>query len=250
MYLSYLLINVGENPDRPRPGRLWLRNLYRVHQRLCMAFPSNERRHRDKQFLRPYNPQDFATAEVHAPRSGNAGFLFRVEPRPGGNPVIVVQSACRPDWDYAFHNARYLLAAQPTEPKVYDPYFKPNERLRLRLKANPTRRACKNSRHPSGRPLDAKWIGKRIPVPADGLQDWLAHRAERAGFQVAAVTSTLPGYVYFNKSGERGAGHRLLSVLFEGLLEVTDPEAFVKTLQAGVGPGKAFGFGLLSVAPA
>ena len=40
MYLSCLLIDVGDNPDRPRPGRLWLRNLYHVHQRLCMAFPS------------------------------------------------------------------------------------------------------------------------------------------------------------------------------------------------------------------
>ncbi len=41
MYLSSLLIDVGDNPDRPRPGRLWLRNLYHVHQRLCMAFPSD-----------------------------------------------------------------------------------------------------------------------------------------------------------------------------------------------------------------
>src|SRR5436190_21766487 len=42
MYHSHLLINVGDNPDRPdwNISRRWLRNLYRVHQRLCMAFPS------------------------------------------------------------------------------------------------------------------------------------------------------------------------------------------------------------------
>ncbi|MEN9935136.1 MAG: hypothetical protein RLZZ387_1715 [Chloroflexota bacterium] len=35
--------------------------------------------------------------------------------------------------------------------------------------------------------------------------------------------------------------------LFDGLLTVTDAAAFVKTLETGIGSGKAFGFGLLSV---
>ena len=39
------------------------------------------------------------------------------------------------------------------------------------------------------------------------------------------------------------------SVLFDGLLRVTDTDAFLRTLVRGIGPGKAFGFGLLSVAP-
>lgn len=38
------------------------------------------------------------------------------------------------------------------------------------------------------------------------------------------------------------------SVLFEGVLEITDAERFQKTLQAGIGSGKAYGFGLLSIA--
>ena len=40
VYLSRLMIDIGNDPTRERPGRLWLRNLYHVHQRLCMAFPS------------------------------------------------------------------------------------------------------------------------------------------------------------------------------------------------------------------
>jgi len=40
-----------------------------------------------------------------------------------------------------------------------------------------------------------------------------------------------------------------LPVLFEGLLRVTDKDAFRETLIRGIGPGKAFGFGLFSVAP-
>jgi CRISPR system Cascade subunit CasE len=35
---------------------------------------------------------------------------------------------------------------------------------------------------------------------------------------------------------------------FEGILEVTDPEEFAAAVTAGIGPAKAFGFGLLSVA--
>ena len=44
MYQSTLMINIGDNPDRPRPGRLWLRNIYHVHQRLWMAFPTSQQR--------------------------------------------------------------------------------------------------------------------------------------------------------------------------------------------------------------
>jgi CRISPR system Cascade subunit CasE len=40
------------------------------------------------------------------------------------------------------------------------------------------------------------------------------------------------------------------SVRFEGHLTVTDETAFAETLSSGVGSGKAFGFGLLSIAPA
>ncbi len=120
MYLSCLLINVGDNPDRPRPGRLWLRNLYHVHQRLCMAFPSASRRSADPQFLCPFNPDDFGPKPVHAARSMDAGFLFRIDPQPSGRVVILVQSASMPDWDYAFHNADYLLAAPPST-KAFEP---------------------------------------------------------------------------------------------------------------------------------
>jgi len=40
------------------------------------------------------------------------------------------------------------------------------------------------------------------------------------------------------------------AALFEGVLEVAEAAAFGAALREGVGPGKAFGFGLLSVARA
>ena len=60
MFLSCLLINIGDNPDREDwKNRNWLRNRYRVHQRLCMAFPSAEQRKQDPEFLMPYEPYGF-----------------------------------------------------------------------------------------------------------------------------------------------------------------------------------------------
>jgi CRISPR system Cascade subunit CasE len=243
MYLSCLLINVGENPDRPRPGRLWLRNLYHVHQRLCMGFPSAHRVSDDPGFLRPFKPEDFGGKHVHVTRAQDAGFLFRIEPRPGGRAVIVVQSAVTPDWDYAFHNAWYLLAAPPAI-KSFDPRFRGEQRLRFRLVANPTRKIGTNS-GPDGR----RDNGQRVPVRTDQFYEWLCKRAAPAGFSVTEDSTTIqPGYVYVKKPCN-GDSQRLRSVRYDGTLDVTDPHRFRETLMRGIGPAKGFGFGLLSVAP-
>jgi CRISPR system Cascade subunit CasE len=242
MYLSCLLIDVGENPDRPRPGRLWLRNLYHVYQRLCMAFPSATRRSDDPHFLRPFAPEDFGAEHVHVPRGSDAGFLFRVDPQPGGGIVVLVQSAVRPDWDHAFRNAGHLLAACP-QVKPLDPCFAEGQRLRFRLVANPTRKIDTRS-GPDG----CRRNGKRVPVPADQLHAWLAHRAESAGFLVDQCSTTVQqGYVYVNETRD-DSGHRLRSVRYDGILRVTDPGLFLSTLAKGFGSAKGFGFGLLSVA--
>ncbi len=260
MFLSKLQINLGTDPDRPRPGRLWLRNLYHVHQRLCMAFPSKNRKENDADFLKPFKPEDFDCKPVHAPRGAAAGFLFRIDPQPGGRAVILVQSAVKPDWDYAFHNAGYLLAAPP-ELKPFDSCFEKGQHLRFRLVANPTRRLSRNSRESDGKPVKEASIGKRVPVPTEQLYEWLARRAEQSGFSVEENSTTVQTtYIYFmkpkkkrgDKTGDeqKDEQSRLRSVRYDGILNITDPARFQETLVRGVGPGKAFGFGLLSVAPA
>jgi CRISPR system Cascade subunit CasE len=90
-------------------------------------------------------------------------------------------------------------------------------------------------------------------VPTDQLIDWLVdwrvRPDELPGFSISKDSTTLQaGYIYVNKGGNDG-GQRLCSVRYEGILEVTDPDRFRNTLLRGIGPGKAFGFGLLSVAP-
>jgi len=268
MYISLLLIDTGDNPDRPRPGRIWLRNLYHVHQRLCMAFPSDSRKSADAHFLKPFNPEEFGKGHVHVNRAENSGFLFRIDPLPNGRAAILVQSVIEPDWEYAFHNACYLLAAKP-HCRPFDPRFTSGQRLRFRLAANPTRRLSEKS-------PDAKResFRKRVPVPTDKLPDWLARRADSAGFHILKLNSIQTGYVYFKKPGpearksptnqiscdddhgsdkhdnsDKDQKSRLRLARYEGVLEVTDPDKFRKTIVSGLGSAKAFGFGLLSVAP-
>jgi len=288
MFLSRLIIDVGENPDRPRPGRLWLRNLYHVHQRLCMAFPSDPRKQRDPDFLAPYDPSDFPEQrhqadqkktednakilrQVHAKRDQDTGFLFRIDPLPGSRAMILVQSPIEPDWDYAFQNASFLRAY---DVKYYDPPFKKDDFLRFRLVANPTKRLSRNSREAGGQPLD-KWQnkdgkGKRVPVPSateieawrrnnpdqdarmfidSQLFGWLERQGEKAGFSVKEKTTTIrPGYSYWKKPRD-SRGQRLRTVRYDGFLQVTDADRLRDTLIQGLGPGKAYGLGLLSLAP-
>ncbi|MDZ4817641.1 MAG: type I-E CRISPR-associated protein Cas6/Cse3/CasE [Planctomycetota bacterium] len=265
--MSTLLIDVGINPDRVRPGRQWLRNMYRVHQRLCMAFPFPDTKANDPEFLKPYRPDAFHNPQpdrgftssvvnagepnalsnrpVHEPRDDSHNFLFRVDPLPGGRVVILVKSAIQPDWDYAFHNAQHLLAAPPSITGHVRLSFGMDAILRFQLVANPTRKIDTKS-DADGRRRN----GKRVPVPPtdEALQTWLQQRADANGFRLGNLSLIQPGYVYVNKSSTAGKGHRLRSVRFAGILEINDPQRFSKALIAGIGPAKAFGFGLISVA--
>ncbi len=244
MFLSHLLIDVGENSDRPRPGRLWLRNLYRVHQRLCMAFPSVARVSDDSEFLKPFKSADFGVGQVHVERKTDAGFLFRIDTVSGGRVVLLVQSALEPDWEYAFHNAKHLLAA-PSQVRAIMPSFTEGQSLRFRILANPTRKVDTKS-GPDGK----RRHGRRVPVTNDLLGEWLTARATAGGFEVNSECLVIqPGFVYVSKQSG-GDGHNLKSARYDGILTVTDAEAFRETVVRGVGPGKAFGFGLLSVARA
>jgi CRISPR system Cascade subunit CasE len=208
-----------------------------------MAFPSESRISEDADFLKPFKPEDFGSNQVHVTRGPDAGFLYRIDPLAGGGVVILVQSAAKPNWGYAFCNADHLLAAPP---EVNFPAFSFSleQHLRFRLVANPTRKIDTKS-GPDG----CRRNGKRVPVRTNELYNWLARRADPAGFSIDRdSTAVQAGYIYVNKTSD-GPGQRLRSVRYDGILKITDPAHFQESLICGIGPAKAFGFGLLSVAP-
>lgn len=239
MFYSVLKIDVDA-----APGRLWLRNLYRVHQRLCMAFPSSDQTKDDPEFLKPFNPDGFQ--HVHGERTDREAFLFRIDPQAGGSPVIVVQSAVEPDWDYAFQNVTFLIAA---ESRQCEPLLQNGQLLRFRLMANPTKRLSKNSTGADGNPVKKDSVGKRVPVDKDKLNDWLIRHAEKSGFMVdKKLLNVQTGYVIASK-GKDDKLKRFFYARYDGSLKVTEAPLFKNALMGGIGPAKGFGFGLLSIAP-
>lgn len=78
-------------------------------------------------------------------------------------------------------------------------------------------------------------------------EEWLWAQAAKHGFVVSegAFAVTRKQTYHFKKNGTRPV--TLLAVTYEGVLQVTDPEAFKALLCEGVGRGKAYGLGLMTI---
>ena len=147
MFHSYLVIDTGGNPDKPRPGRQWINNIYSVHQRLCMGFPSESKMNEDKLFLKPFIPDSFTkddsgfySDKLEQPLSNKEknrpDFLFRIDNQIYENQrtaVICIQSELEPNWNYAFQNAKLLLSDNfpISKAREYNPVFNIGEKYRF-----------------------------------------------------------------------------------------------------------------------
>jgi len=211
---------------RCREARRDLADPYQLHSTLCRAFNTP-----DNKCL----PGEF---------------LWRLEPEvdQAGHPRILVQSRHLPEWtgigvkgwlsqaDSAIDlHARLKLDA-----------LKVGQHFRFRLRANPC--VTRN--------------GKRIGLRRQEEQEtWFARKGDLHGFLLPHLTSfdlpdQTPQRIDVRISQEQmlrgkqhsGNGIQIFSVLYDGILKVSDPNAFRDALRLGVGHGKALGLGLLSVA--
>lgn len=156
--------------------------------------------------------------------------LFRVEETPRQPYVtVLVQSQELPDWGKSerLNDPRYLCKLPDV--RAVEARITAGLRLPFRLQANPT----------------IKRDGKRHAILAEtDLTDWLRRKGEQHSFVVGSQN------VRSAKLGKRYGRRRKRTwhaVQFDGVLQVSQPEAFAAALRSGVGSGKAFGFGLLSV---
>ncbi len=236
MFLSRLILN-------PRNGRVRrdLADCGQMHRTIMRAFP-------------PTEPGESARASL--------GVLYRVDADPQGRLVLYVQSRQCPDWSAL--EPGYLL--HPPACRRVDHVYQaltPGTVLRFRLRANPTRKIDTKS-GADGR----RRHGRRVELrtEADRLA-WLERKAEASGFELVSVrvstsvpdVTTIPQGKVVRTSGychcdtpEGRISHTLTlaPVLFEGHLRVVEAERFRRALETGIGPGKAYGMGLLSIAPA
>lgn len=162
--------------------------------------------------------------------------LYRLDQSDRGTQLILlVQSQQEPDWSGL--DDGYLVDTEGKNPAVkrVDLSFRQGQRLAFRLRANPTKRLGEGSNQ-----------GKRVGLYRVEEQiQWLNRKAEAGGF---IIESVLPAQQ--QRADDRKHDLKFLSVQFDGILQVVEPTLVQKVLAEGIGSGKAFGFGLLSVAPA
>ncbi|MCF0260479.1 MAG: type I-E CRISPR-associated protein Cas6/Cse3/CasE [Erysipelotrichaceae bacterium] len=93
----------------------------------------------------------------------------------------------------------------------------------------------------------SKSDGKRRSLKDDDQRmNWLMKKGEANGFCVDPCQTAIlqSGPLVFKRNKETIT---LASTLFQGILYVTDREKFLKALMEGVGHGKSYGLGMLSI---
>jgi len=228
-YLSRLLLD-----SRCSAVRRDLADCHALHRRVLSGFPS---------------APNGAGARAHF------SLLYRLEPEAGGyaSRTLLVQSAVAPDWRPLSDG--YLIAEPEFKPLdgVYDE-LEAGAAIRFRLRANPTRRISDTNASETER-----WRGRRVDLRTEESQvDWLRAKGRSCGFELVEVEDH-PGVFDLRATPEgRWSGRppvgsakseRLTfsSVLFDGRLRITDAGDFRRAMLAGIGSGKAWGFGLLTI---
>ena len=82
------------------------------------------------------------------------------------------------------------------------------------------------------------------------LQEWLLDRAQKHGFELLPENFQIVerDWHIFRKGKEQGKNKvSIKGVTYEGILKVYDEEKFKELLVAGIGRGKAYGMGLLTI---
>lgn len=156
--------------------------------------------------------------------------LWRTEPAAAWNdPVVLVQALQPADWSVLEALPNYLKCGAETRDISPEGWLQPEQCYRFRLFANPT----------------VTRDGKRLGLVAEEAQlAWLARQGERHGFAIEAALVTGSEQLRSRKQDTRIS---VLQVCFEGRLRVRDCAALASALRSGIGPGKAFGCGLLSL---
>jgi len=240
MFLSRLILN----PLHRDTARL-LRSPYDVHVMLCNLFPEPERER----------------------------LLFRIEEGPHGEPTVLFQSQHHePEWGELRLAPNSIRQAESERLQivlgdtVVDEGVRKSVRLLLGQRLG-FRLLCRPSIRQSG-DFGLKSNGKRRPgqrvtkLTDEEKLDWLKRKGHEHGFNVEAVGLTYCGWwdskdpqarkgsePLTNEAKERFRSIKIGAVRFEGTLVVTAPDRLREAVRNGIGQQKAYGFGLLSLAP-
>lgn len=224
MYLAQLILN-----PMNKAVRRDVTAQYELHRTLSRMYPHPEK--------------DTSENDERTPDRFTFMFRFEEPDYKSGRLLVLAQSVEHPPnfdalpIDYSLDRSVKFVSDDFLISSV-----KAGKRFSFRLRANTT----------------TKREGHRFAVRKEHERiDWLARKGERCGFSLLQVnahnitTGNLQSTRKFAGSvPENDVKGRIFQVgaLFDGVLQVTDAEKFVYCLINGIGQGKAFGFGLLSIA--
>ncbi len=192
-------------------------------------------------------------AFANADASDDGRVLWRLDSYRHQRLVLYVASPQPPDFTHLVEQAGWPTT-ETWDTRDYGPLLsglRKSQRWQFRLTANPVRSA----RLPGW--SDTKPLAH---VTADQQQKWLLDRAETNGFRAVTVNADLsetsdeePDLAVVDRSVRnfRRAGQQvtIATATFEGHLEVADPERLRRAMTHGIGRAKAYGCGLLTLAP-
>ncbi|MER6548633.1 type I-E CRISPR-associated protein Cas6/Cse3/CasE [Streptomyces sp. NPDC001250] len=170
------------------------------------------------------------------------GVLFRTDDTPTG-PHILLQSTHQPDLtklpaDYGTTQSRPLDALLDA--------LKPGLTIRYRCAASPVRKPGATTRALYNLPAV-------IPLTGAHADEWWTRQAHTAGL----TPLTLHSHPLDTAQATRTPGQtttpqriRHTRTRFDGTATITDPDLLRQKITEGIGRGKAYGCGLLSIAPA
>lgn len=165
--------------------------------------------------------------------------LWRIDSR-GAQNYLLILSGEKPDLTQAVQ--QFAPPGETWQTKDYTQLLNrisQGSRWQFRLCANPTYSV------PAG-------PGRRGRVCAHSTPEhqaaWLERQSERHGFVLKKDEFAVMKSVWYRfRKGNTGKNVTFLAVTYEGYLEVRDPELFCRMLCSGIGHGKAYGAGLMTL---
>jgi CRISPR system Cascade subunit CasE len=188
--------------------------------------------------------------------------LWRLDRNAPAEVILFIVGPSQPDLTHLVEQAGWPAAAAAGQPGwrtyKYAPFLQnlaDGSKWSFRLTANPVHQIRRKDGEPTKRTAHI--------VPRYQLE-WLVKRQETSGFRIlekpADARLTEHGdelqvivrdqrSIDFQKRGENGRV-TIKTATYDGRLEVTDVDAFRRTLTGGLGKAKAYGCGLMTLATA
>ncbi|WP_424185283.1 type I-E CRISPR-associated protein Cas6/Cse3/CasE [Actinokineospora sp. G85] len=206
-----------------RGARDLMGSLHRMHAAVLASFP-----------------------DAHRAPAGGGRVLWRLDHGDHSTTLYIV-SPHKPDLTHLVEQAGWPTT-QTWATRDYSPLLdrlSTGDRFAFRLAANPTR-----SQRREGDDRSQRYAHVTVAQQTQ----WLLDRAHRNGFALCDTAEKEPDVAVRGRQRPRfsrgGETVTLSTAVFEGRLEVTDPDLLRAALVGGIGPAKGYGCGLLTLAAA